>query len=153
MSTPATKALATTLAHLVPFLSGAGVLVVCAGPHECTPNRMLRLAVEKLGFRIESATCCENGVWPSARDGLNQARSPRSREAMTMDVIGQHVSELSGYAPAMPTPFDNDGNVDSHLMRTVGRFIHGLFLLGSARSGRRAARRASFRFLRWCVFP
>src|SRR5271170_7649519 len=52
-------------------------------------------------------------VWPSARDGLNQARSPRSREAMTMDIIGRHVSELSGYAPAVPTPFDNDGNVDS----------------------------------------
>jgi 4-hydroxy-tetrahydrodipicolinate synthase len=32
---------------------------------------------------------------------------------MTMDIIGRHVSELSGYAPAVPTPFDNDGNVDS----------------------------------------
>jgi hypothetical protein len=52
-------------------------------------------------------------VWPSARDGLKQAQSPRSREAMTIDIIGRHVSELSGYAPAMPTPFDNDGNVDS----------------------------------------
>jgi hypothetical protein len=31
------------------------------------PNRTLRLAVEKLGFRIESATCCENGVAVCAR--------------------------------------------------------------------------------------
>jgi hypothetical protein len=31
---PSTKAFETTLAHLVPFLSGAGVLVVWAGPHE-----------------------------------------------------------------------------------------------------------------------
>jgi 4-hydroxy-tetrahydrodipicolinate synthase len=31
---------------------------------------------------------------------------------MTMDIISQRVSELSGYAPAMPTPFDNDGDVD-----------------------------------------
>src|SRR5271169_5745009 len=29
-----------------------------------------------------------------------------------MDIIGRHVSKLSGYAPAVPTPFDDDGNVD-----------------------------------------
>jgi hypothetical protein len=62
-----TKALETTLAHLVPFLSGAGVLAVWAGPHERMANRTLRLAVEKLAFRIESATCCENGVAICAR--------------------------------------------------------------------------------------
>jgi len=27
-------------------------------------------------------------------------------------VIGRHVSKLSGYAPALPTPFDDGGNVD-----------------------------------------
>ncbi|MFZ0353614.1 MAG: 4-hydroxy-tetrahydrodipicolinate synthase [Pseudolabrys sp.] len=27
-------------------------------------------------------------------------------------IIGRHVSKLSGYAPAVPTPFDDDGNVD-----------------------------------------
>jgi 4-hydroxy-tetrahydrodipicolinate synthase len=26
--------------------------------------------------------------------------------------IGRHISKLSGYAPALPTPFDDDGNVD-----------------------------------------
>jgi len=30
-----------------------------------------------------------------------------------MTTIGRHVSRLSGYAPALPTPFDNDGNIDS----------------------------------------
>jgi hypothetical protein len=55
------------LAHLVPFLSGAGVLAVWGGPNERMPNRMLRLALEKLAFRIESATCCENGVAICAR--------------------------------------------------------------------------------------
>jgi 4-hydroxy-tetrahydrodipicolinate synthase len=29
-----------------------------------------------------------------------------------MAAIGRHVSKLSGYAPALPTPFDDDGNVD-----------------------------------------
>src|ERR1700687_830333 len=29
-----------------------------------------------------------------------------------MATIGRHVSKLSGYAPALPTPFDDDGNVD-----------------------------------------
>jgi 4-hydroxy-tetrahydrodipicolinate synthase len=28
-------------------------------------------------------------------------------------ITGKHVSRLSGYAPALPTPFDQDGNVDS----------------------------------------
>jgi 4-hydroxy-tetrahydrodipicolinate synthase len=27
-------------------------------------------------------------------------------------ITGKHVSRLSGYAPALPTPFDQDGNVD-----------------------------------------
>ncbi|HXX08749.1 MAG TPA: 4-hydroxy-tetrahydrodipicolinate synthase [Pseudolabrys sp.] len=27
-------------------------------------------------------------------------------------IIGRHVSKLSGYAPAVPTPFDRDGNID-----------------------------------------
>ena len=29
-----------------------------------------------------------------------------------MPAIGRHVSKLSGYAPALPTPFDDDGNID-----------------------------------------
>ena len=29
-----------------------------------------------------------------------------------MSGIGRHVSRLTGYAPALPTPFDDDGNVD-----------------------------------------
>jgi 4-hydroxy-tetrahydrodipicolinate synthase len=31
---------------------------------------------------------------------------------MTMTAICRHVSRLTGYAPALPTPFDNDDNVD-----------------------------------------
>lgn len=29
-----------------------------------------------------------------------------------MSAVGRHVSRLSGYAPALPTPFDNEGNID-----------------------------------------
>jgi dihydrodipicolinate synthase/N-acetylneuraminate lyase len=29
-----------------------------------------------------------------------------------MATIGRHVSKLSGYAPALPTSFGDDGNVD-----------------------------------------
>ena len=29
-----------------------------------------------------------------------------------MSTIGRHVSKLSGYAPALPTPFDDDGKID-----------------------------------------
>ena len=30
-----------------------------------------------------------------------------------MATIGRHVSKLSGYAPALPTPFDEDDRIDS----------------------------------------
>ena len=30
-----------------------------------------------------------------------------------MDTIGRHVSKLSGYAPALPTPFGDDDNIDA----------------------------------------
>jgi hypothetical protein len=60
-------ALETTLDQLAHFLNAAGVLVAWVGPHERMPNRTLRLALEGLGFRIESGTCCENGVAVSAR--------------------------------------------------------------------------------------
>ena len=30
-----------------------------------------------------------------------------------MLVTGRHISKLSGYAPALPTPFDEEGNVDA----------------------------------------
>jgi hypothetical protein len=61
------RALATTLDWLVHFLSPAGALVIWVGPHECMPSQALRLALEKLGFRIQVGTCCENGVAISAR--------------------------------------------------------------------------------------
>jgi 4-hydroxy-tetrahydrodipicolinate synthase len=32
---------------------------------------------------------------------------------MAMTFIGRHVSKLTGYAPAVPTPFGDDGNIDS----------------------------------------
>jgi 4-hydroxy-tetrahydrodipicolinate synthase len=32
-----------------------------------------------------------------------------------MSAFGRHVTKLSGYAPALPTPFDRDGNLDSNV--------------------------------------
>jgi hypothetical protein len=55
------------LDRLVYFLSANGVLVVWVGPHERMPDRKLRIALTKLGFRIESGTVCENGVAVAAR--------------------------------------------------------------------------------------
>ena len=37
------------------------------GPHERTPNQKLRLALGRLGFRIEAGTTCEKGVVVAAR--------------------------------------------------------------------------------------
>jgi hypothetical protein len=61
------RALETTLNWLVHFLSAGGALVIWVGPNEAMPNRTLRLALGRLGFRIESGTCCENGVAVCAR--------------------------------------------------------------------------------------
>ena len=63
---PSVRALEATLEGLVHFLSAAGVLVICIVPHQ-TSVRCLRLALEKLGFRIESGTCCKSGMVLSAR--------------------------------------------------------------------------------------
>jgi Dihydrodipicolinate synthetase family len=34
-------------------------------------------------------------------------------------ITGKHVSRLSGYAPALPTPFDDNGNVDSATLEAL----------------------------------
>jgi hypothetical protein len=61
------KTLETTLDRLVHYLSAAGVLVLWIGPHERIANQMLGLVVQRLGFRIESGTICEDGVAVAAR--------------------------------------------------------------------------------------
>jgi hypothetical protein len=61
------KTLEMTLDRLVHYLSAAGVLVLWIGPHERIANQMLGLVVQRLGFRIESGTICEDGVAVAAR--------------------------------------------------------------------------------------
>jgi hypothetical protein len=59
------KALEATLDWLVHFLSPTGVLVIWM---DIAPgHRELRSAIERLGFRIETRTRCENGFAISAR--------------------------------------------------------------------------------------
>ncbi len=44
---------------------------------------------------------------------------------MSCHILGRHVSRLSGFAPAVPTPFDENGAVDSPaLERFCDRQIH-----------------------------
>ena len=61
------KALEKTLDRLAHYLGSAGVLVLWIGPHERIANQMLGLVVQRLGFRIESGTRCENGFAIAAR--------------------------------------------------------------------------------------
>ena len=61
------KALEMTLDELVPFLSSTGVLAVWVGARDRIPIQILRLALDRSGFRIEAGTRCENGVAISAR--------------------------------------------------------------------------------------
>jgi hypothetical protein len=61
------KALETALDGLVHFLSTAGVLVVCVAACDRISIQLLRLALDRLGFRIEAGTICETGVAISAR--------------------------------------------------------------------------------------
>jgi hypothetical protein len=64
---PSIKALETTLDRLLHYLSAAGVLVLWIGPHERMANHMVGSALQRLGFRIESGTRCENGIAIAAR--------------------------------------------------------------------------------------
>jgi hypothetical protein len=61
------KALEATLDWFVHFLKPTGVLVVWVSPHERTANQKLRVILARMGFRIESASRCENGVAIAAR--------------------------------------------------------------------------------------
>jgi hypothetical protein len=61
------KALEMALEGLVHFLSTAGVLVVWVGARDRISIQLLRLALRRLGFRIEAGTICETGVAISAR--------------------------------------------------------------------------------------
>jgi len=64
---PPSRALEATLVQLVPFLSGSGVLVVRVGLRDPLLNQQLRVALGRLGFRIESGTSCGNGIVVAAR--------------------------------------------------------------------------------------
>ncbi len=57
----------TTLDQVAHFLSAAGVLVVWVGRMNARPIGRSGRRSERLGFRIESGTCCENGVAVCAR--------------------------------------------------------------------------------------
>ena len=61
------KALETTLDRLAHYLTASGVLVFWIGPHERIANKLLGSALQRLGFRIESGTHCENGIAIAAR--------------------------------------------------------------------------------------
>ena len=61
------KTLEATLDRLVQYVSAFGALVLWIGPHECIANQAPGLVVQRLGFRIESGTSCENGIAIAAR--------------------------------------------------------------------------------------
>jgi hypothetical protein len=60
-------ALETTLDQLTHFLNAHGALVVWISPRQHMAHNALRFALQRVGFRIESGTCCENGIAISAR--------------------------------------------------------------------------------------
>jgi hypothetical protein len=61
------KALETTLNWLVHFLGSSAIVAIRVDPQERAANRKLAAMLEKLGFRIEIGTRCENGLAVSAR--------------------------------------------------------------------------------------
>jgi hypothetical protein len=61
------ESIEATLNRLVDFLSAAGTLAIWTGSHERAGSRKIRLALVKLGFRIEAGTSCEKGVVIAAR--------------------------------------------------------------------------------------
>jgi hypothetical protein len=61
------KALETTLDWLVHFLGSSAVVAIRVDSQEHAANGKLAAMLEKLGFRIEIGTRCENGLAVSAR--------------------------------------------------------------------------------------
>jgi hypothetical protein len=61
------EALETTLDGLVHFLSTTGQLLVWVGAPDRIPLKLVQLALNGLGFRIEARTPCEHGVAITAR--------------------------------------------------------------------------------------
>ena len=51
-------------------------------------------------------------VLPFPRGGETPTNKPWLREHPVMSIQGRHVSRLSGFAPAVPTPFDEHGAID-----------------------------------------
>src|SRR5262245_58366891 len=74
------------------------------------------------GLRLAPALSAAS---PFARVGLTRTHKPLRRELVIMRILGRHVSRLSGYAPAVPTPFDETGAVDrAALAQFCDRQIH-----------------------------
>jgi 4-hydroxy-tetrahydrodipicolinate synthase len=46
---------------------------------------------------------------------------PAKTEADQMDIIGRHVSQLTGYAPTLPTPFDRRDDIDREAFERLCR--------------------------------
>jgi len=69
------KALETTLDWLVHFLASTRVLVVSINSSTLADNQKLGPMLERLGFRVEAGTRCEQGFVISARrrDAIQQA--------------------------------------------------------------------------------
>jgi hypothetical protein len=61
------QALEAVLVRIVHFLSTASVLAVWVGSQEDGHTHRLRVLLERLGFRIEAGTRCEQGYVLSAR--------------------------------------------------------------------------------------
>jgi hypothetical protein len=61
------KALEVTLIWLVHYLGPKGVLAIWIDSNEPAANRKLRSMLDRLGFRVEAGTSCENGLAVAAR--------------------------------------------------------------------------------------
>jgi hypothetical protein len=61
------KALETTVDWLVHFLSPTGVLCIWIGSAELGAHQRLKMALDRLGFRIESGSRVEHGIAVCAR--------------------------------------------------------------------------------------
>jgi hypothetical protein len=69
--------LEATLGWLVHYLNSTASVVAWVGPHERAPHRRLGPALQRLGFRIESGTSCQDGVAIAARrfDAMSIAKA------------------------------------------------------------------------------
>jgi Dihydrodipicolinate synthetase family len=85
----------------------------------------LRFVRSENGFKAQAVVMVSGGIELDMNRNAAAPNRPEStpenrrRIAWQMSITGRHVSKLSGYAPALPTPFNDAGCIDADALERL----------------------------------